>query len=113
MACSFFDMDLEVYMVKVSYQQKPYRRIIMENYGATVYASPGDHTHYGQSLAAQDPNSPGSLRIAISEAVQVAAASGGVKKYSLGSVLGHVLTEGPVLHRPGNLATDGTGGRIP
>jgi tryptophan synthase beta chain len=58
MACSFFDMDLEVYMVKVSYQQKPYRRIIMENYGATVYASPSDHTHYGQSLLAKTPTLP-------------------------------------------------------
>jgi len=91
MACSFFGIDLEVYMVKVSYTQKPYRRIIMENFGAKVYASPTDRTQYGKSVLAQDPDSPGSLGMAISEAVEVAATSGGAKKYSLGSVLGHVL----------------------
>jgi tryptophan synthase beta chain len=91
MACNFFGLDLEVYMVKVSYTQKPYRRIIMENFGARVFASPTDRTQYGKSVLAQDPNSPGSLGIAISEAVEVAASSNGAKKYSLGSVLGHVL----------------------
>ncbi len=91
MACNFFGIDLEVYMVKVSYNQKPYRRIIMENFGAKVYASPTDRTQYGKSVLAQDPNSPGSLGMAISEAVEVAATSNGAKKYSLGSVLGHVL----------------------
>jgi tryptophan synthase beta chain len=63
----------------------------MQNFGADVYASPTDRTQYGRSVLAQDPNSPGSLGIAISEAVEVAATSGGAKKYSLGSVLGHVL----------------------
>ncbi len=91
MACNFFGLDLEVYMVKVSYSQKPYRRIIMENFGAKVYASPTDRTQYGRSVLAQDPNSPGSLGIAISEAVEVAATSNGAKKYGIGSVLGHVL----------------------
>jgi len=91
MACNFFGIDLEIYMVKVSYYQKPYRRIIMENFGATVYASPTDRTQYGQKVLAENPNSPGSLGMAISEAVEVAATSGGTKKYSLGSVLGHVL----------------------
>jgi len=91
MACNFFDLDLEVYMVKVSYHQKPYRRIIMQNFGAEVYASPTERTHYGRALLAQDPDTPGSLGIAISEAVEVAATSGGAKKYSLGSVLNHVL----------------------
>ena len=91
MACNFFDIDLEVYMVKVSYFQKPYRRIIMENFGAHVFASPTDHTNYGRSVLAQNSESPGSLGIAISEAVEVAATSNGTKKYSLGSVLGHVL----------------------
>jgi tryptophan synthase beta chain len=76
MACSFFDLDLEVYMVKVSYHQKPYRRIIMENFGAQVYPSPSDHTHTGQAALAADPNNPGSLGLAISEAVEVAATSG-------------------------------------
>jgi tryptophan synthase beta chain len=90
-ACSVFDLDLEVYMVKVSYQQKPYRRNLMETYGSKVYASPTDRTNYGRSVLAQDPNSPGSLGIAISEAVEVAATSNGAKKYGIGSVLGHVL----------------------
>ncbi len=97
MACKFFDMDLEVYMVKVSYQQKPYRRILMETFGAKVYASPTDRTVYGRSLLARDPNNPGSLGIAISEAVEVAATSGGKKKYSLGSVLNHVLLHQTVI----------------
>ncbi len=97
MACNFFGLDLEVYMVKVSYSQKPYRRIIMENFGAKVYASPTDRTQYGKSVLAQDPNSPGSLGMAISEAVEVAATSGGAKKYSLGSVLGHVLMHQTVI----------------
>jgi tryptophan synthase beta chain len=91
MACNFFDMDLEVYMVKVSYEQKPYRRVLMESYGAQVFASPTDRTQYGRSLLAEQPDSPGSLGIAISEAVEAAATSGGRKKYSLGSVLNHVL----------------------
>lgn len=97
MACNFFDMDLEVYMVKVSYEQKPYRRIIMQSYGADVYASPTDRTTYGQQLLAENPDNPGSLGIAISEAVEVAASSGGAKKYSLGSVLNHVLLHQSVI----------------
>jgi tryptophan synthase beta chain len=91
MACNFFDVDLEVYMVKVSYNQKPYRRIMMESFGAQVYASPTDRTRFGQSILEQDPDNPGSLGMAISEAVEVAATSEGKKKYSLGSVLNHVL----------------------
>lgn len=91
MACKFFNLDLEVYMVKVSYQQKPYRRFLMEAFDAKVFASPTDLTNSGRAILAEDPNSPGSLGIAISEAVEVAATSGGVKKYSLGSVLNHVL----------------------
>jgi tryptophan synthase beta chain len=96
-ACNVFDLDLEVYMVKVSYQQKPYRRILMETYGSTVYASPTDQTNYGRSVLAEDPNSPGSLGIAISEAVEVAATSNGAKKYGLGSVLNHVLMHQTVI----------------
>ncbi len=91
MAGNFFDLTVEVYMVKVSYQQKPYRRILMESYGAQVFASPTDRTNYGRSILATDPDSPGSLGIAISEAVEAAATSNGAKKYSLGSVLNHVL----------------------
>ncbi len=97
LACNFFGLDLEVYMVKISYEQKPYRRVMMQTYGAQVFASPTDRTNYGRSVLAQDPNSPGSLGIAISEAVEVAASSGGKKKYSLGSVLNHVLLHQSVI----------------
>ena len=97
LACNYFDLDLEVYMVKVSYNQKPYRRVMMETYGAQVFASPSERTQYGTSVLAQYPDSPGSLGIAISEAVEVAATSGGAKKYSLGSVLNHVLLHQTVI----------------
>ncbi len=97
MACNFFGIDLEVYMVKVSYVQKPYRRIFMQTYGAQVFASPSDRTQYGRKLLAEDPENNGSLGIAISEAVEVAATSGGAKKYSLGSVLNHVLMHQTVI----------------
>ncbi len=97
LACNFFGLDLEVYMVKVSYQQKPYRRVMMEIYGAQVFASPSDRTNYGRSVLAKDAGSPGSLGIAISEAVEAAASSGGKKKYSLGSVLNHVLTHQSII----------------
>jgi tryptophan synthase beta chain len=96
-ACGVFDIDLEVYMVKVSYHQKPYRRNLMETYGAKVYASPTDQTNYGRSVLAENPNNQGSLGIAISEAVEVAATSNGAKKYSLGSVLNHVLMHQTVI----------------
>src|ERR1700690_35865 len=96
-ACNCFDLDLEIYMVKISYQQKPYRRVMMETYGSQVFASPTDRTNYGRSVLKQDPNSPGSLGIAISEAVEAAGTSGGKKKYSLGSVLNHVLMHQTVI----------------
>ncbi|MDD5369217.1 MAG: TrpB-like pyridoxal phosphate-dependent enzyme [Anaerolineaceae bacterium] len=97
MACKLFGLDLEVYMVKVSYQQKPYRRFLMETFGAHVYASPSDRTDSGRDILVNDPDSNGSLGIAISEAVEVAAKSGGHKKYSLGSVLNHVLLHQTVI----------------
>ena len=97
LACSMFGLDLEVFMVRVSYHQKPYRRIIMENYGANVFASPTERTHFGRKMLEEDPECPGSLGIAISEAVEVAATSGGKKKYSLGSVLGHVMLHQTVI----------------
>ncbi|MBP9501196.1 MAG: TrpB-like pyridoxal phosphate-dependent enzyme [Candidatus Promineofilum sp.] len=97
MACNLFDIDLEVYMVKESYHQKPYRRIMIESYGAQVFASPSNRTQYGRALLANDPDAPGSLGIAISEAVEAAATSGGAKKYSLGSVLNHVLLHQTVI----------------
>jgi tryptophan synthase beta chain len=97
MSGKMFDIPIEVYMVKVSYNQKPYRRFLMETYGAQVYASPSNLTNAGRQILAQDPNSPGSLGIAISEAVEVAALSNGAKKYSLGSVLNHVLLHQTVI----------------
>ncbi|MAT43400.1 MAG: TrpB-like pyridoxal phosphate-dependent enzyme [Anaerolineaceae bacterium] len=97
MACKFFDLDLEVYMVRVSYEQKPYRRYLMETYGAQVYPSPSTRTQAGKAILAQDADSPGSLGIAISEAVEAAAISNGLKKYGLGSVLNHVLLHQSVI----------------
>jgi tryptophan synthase beta chain len=97
MACNFFEMDLEVYMVKVSYNQKPYRRYLMETFGAKVFSSPTNLTAFGRSVLAADVDSPGSLGIAISEAVEVAATSNGIKKYGLGSVLNHVLLHQTVI----------------
>ncbi|HRP32718.1 MAG TPA: TrpB-like pyridoxal phosphate-dependent enzyme, partial [Agriterribacter sp.] len=89
-ACKLFDISCEVYMVKVSYEGKPYRKIMMNTWGATVHASPSKLTNAGRAILAEDPNSPGSLGIAISEAVEVAATHDDTK-YSLGSVLNHVL----------------------
>src|SRR5256886_4088462 len=91
MAGAFFGVEIEIFMVKISYQQKPYRRNMMETYGAAIHASPSNLTNAGRSILAQDPDNQGSLGIAISEAVEVAATSGGTVKYSLGSVLNHVL----------------------
>ena len=96
-ACNFFDMDLEVFMVKASYEQKPYRRIIMQSYDADIYPSPSNQTEYGRNYLEEHLDSPGSLGIAISEAVETAVKSNGVKKYSLGSVLNHVLLHQTVI----------------
>ncbi len=90
-ACRFFGMDCVVYMVKISYQQKPYRRALMQSFGASVTASPSDTTDAGKQILAEHPDSTGSLGIAISEAVEAAVKSGGKYKYALGSVLNHVL----------------------
>lgn len=90
-ACNIFGLGCTVYMVRVSYDQKPYRKLMMRLWGADVYPSPSDRTDAGKNMLAEDPNSPGSLGLAISEAVEVAAKSGGTTKYSLGSVLNHVI----------------------
>ncbi len=90
LAGSFFGLEIEVYMVRVSYDQKPYRRAFMESFGATCVASPSDQTNSGRTILEQDPDSTGSLGIAISEAVE-AAAQREDTKYALGSVLNHVL----------------------
>ena len=97
MACQMFGIEVEVYMVNASYQGKPYRRVLMQTYGAQIYPSPSDRTKAGRSFLAQNPNHPGSLGIAISEAVEIAVESGGKKKYGLGSVLNHVLLHQTVI----------------
>ena len=90
LAGQMFGIDVRVYMVKVSYQQKPYRRSMMQTWGAEVFASPTDMTEAGRQVLAADPNSQGSLGIAISEAVEEAASRADTN-YALGSVLNHVL----------------------
>jgi tryptophan synthase beta chain len=91
MACNFFDLESHVYMVRISYDQKPYRRIIMESFGAEVTPSPSEKTQFGRQLLAENPENLGSLGIAISEAVEAAATSNGKYKYSIGSVFPSVL----------------------
>lgn len=96
MACNFFGLECKIYMVKVSYQQKPYRRSVMRLFGANVVPSPSEETESGRAILAKDPNSTGSLGIAISEAVEVALKNADTK-YSLGSVLNHVLMHQTVI----------------
>jgi tryptophan synthase beta chain len=95
-ACAQFGLECEVWQVAISFQQKPYRRTLMEIFGATVHSSPSELTNAGRTILSQDPDSPGSLGIAISEAVE-AAASDPNTKYSLGSVLNHVLMHQTVI----------------
>lgn len=95
-ACSYFGIDLTVYMVKVSFQQKPFRKAIMETFGGHVLASPSDTTNAGRAILEQDPNNTGSLGCAISEAVEKAVTTDGCK-YVLGSVLNQVLLHQSVI----------------
>ena len=90
LACNFFDIECKVYMVKISFQQKPYRRSMIKTWGASIVPSPSNETNAGRAVLEKDPDSPGSLGIAISEAVEDAATRDDTK-YSLGSVLNHVL----------------------
>ncbi|MCB0198049.1 MAG: TrpB-like pyridoxal phosphate-dependent enzyme, partial [Anaerolineae bacterium] len=96
MACAFFGLECKVFMVKVSYNQKPYRRGLIEAYGAEVIASPSTETEAGRAILAANPDSTGSLGIAISEAVE-AAVQDPDAKYSLGSVLNHVMMHQTVI----------------
>ena len=96
MACRFFDLECLVYMVRASFEQKPYRRIFMETFGATVVPSPSDGTDAGRKILAEHPDSTGSLGIAISEAIEVAATNPDTN-YSIGSCLGHVLLHQTVI----------------
>jgi len=95
-ACRIFGLECIVYMVKVSYYQKPYRKLMMETWGATVYPSPSENTEYGRKLLREDPDCPGSLGIAISEAIEDTVRSHKTK-YSLGSVLNHVCLHQTVI----------------
>jgi tryptophan synthase beta chain len=96
MACAFFDLECQVYMVRASYNQKPGRRVMMQTWGGRVIASPSNETDAGRAILAEDPDSPGSLGIAISEAVEDAAKREDTK-YCLGSVLNHVLLHQTVI----------------
>ncbi|MBF0566613.1 MAG: TrpB-like pyridoxal phosphate-dependent enzyme [Nitrospirae bacterium] len=96
LACNFFGLEVTVYMVKVSYNQKPYRRIQMETWGGSVVPSPSNTTNAGRKILAENPDSNGSLGIAISEAVEDAATHGDTN-YALGSVLNHVLLHQTVI----------------
>jgi tryptophan synthase beta chain len=96
LACRMFGLECTVYMVKISYEQKPYRRVMMNVWGAEVFASPSDRTQAGRGVLAEHPDSPGSLGIAISEAVEDAATHTDTN-YSLGSVLNHVMLHQTVI----------------
>ena len=102
MACGFFGLKCKVFMVKASYHQKPGRRVMMETWGARVTPSPSIETESGKAILAGDPDSPGSLGIAISEAVETAAKDANTK-YALGSVLNHVLLHQTVIGQEAKL----------
>ena len=104
-ACSYFGLDLQVYMVKVSYNQKPFRKDIMKTFGAQVFASPSDRTEAGRKILAEDPDNSGSLGCAISEAVEVAVTNEGYR-YVLGSVLNQVLLHQSVIGLESKLAME-------
>ncbi len=95
-ACSVFGLECNIYMVKVSFHQKPYRKLLMQTYGATVHASPSNQTEFGRKVLAEDPESNGSLGIAISEAIEDTMKHPGTK-YALGSVLNHVCLHQSVI----------------
>jgi tryptophan synthase beta chain len=105
MACAFYGLDLMVYMVKVSSQQKPYRKAVMETYGAQVIPSPSDTTESGRKILETDPDTSGSLGCAISEAIETAVKTNKCR-YVLGSVLNHVLLHQSVIGMETKLAMD-------
>ncbi len=96
MGCNFFGLELQVFMVRCSYEQKPYRRVLMETWGGKVQPSPSEMTEIGKKVLESDPDTPGSLGIAISEAIEMAVREDDVK-YSLGSVLNHVILHQTVI----------------
>ncbi len=107
-AGKIFGINVKVFMVKVSFQQKPYRKALMETFGAECIASPSDQTQSGKAILAEHPDSTGSLGIAISEAVEVAATNDDTK-YALGSVLNHVLTHQTILGQEAMIQMDMAG----
>lgn len=107
-ACNLFGLTCEVYMVKVSYNSKPYRKLLMNTWGADVYASPSERTAAGRAILEKDPDSPGSLGIAISEAVEIAAQSEDAH-YALGSVLNHVLLHQTIVGQEAKLQMEKAG----
>jgi len=112
MACQFFGLECTVYMVRVSYEQKPYRRVLMHTWGAEVYPSPSDRTRAGRDILARDPQSLGSLGIAISEAIEDAVTTPH-SKYSLGSVLNHVLLHQTIIGEEAKLQLEKAGEKYP
>ncbi len=108
LACQLFGMECTVYMVRVSYDQKPYRRMMMHTWGAKVFASPSKHTNAGRGILAAHPDSPGSLGIAISEAVEDAATHSDTN-YALGSVLNHVMLHQTVIGQEARLQMEMAG----
>src|SRR5207248_8893763 len=110
MACQFFGLECLVFMVRASYEQKPYRRVFMETFGAEVRSSPTCTTEAGKRILEENPDSTGSLGIAISEAIEVAAQNDDTH-YSLGSVLNHVLLHQTVIGQEARRQMEMTGER--
>ena len=108
LACQFFGLECTVYMVRISYDQKPYRRMMMHSWGAEVFASPSTQTNSGRAVLAESPDSPGSLGIAISEAVEDAATHADTN-YALGSVLNHVMLHQTVIGQEAKLQMEQAG----
>lgn len=108
-ACAMFNMKCTVYMVRVSFTQKPFRRSLMQTYGGDVISSPSDTTEIGKKIMAEQPDTTGSLGMAISEAIEVAVKSGGTIKYSLGSVLNHVLLHQTIIGEEAKMQMESVG----
>lgn len=113
-ACSLMGMECKVYMVKISFEQKPFRKMLMHTWGATCIASPSDTTATGRAVLAKDPTCPGSLAIAISEAVEEAVSDkSGSTKYALGSVLNHVMLHQTIIGQETKLQLAKVGEKTP
>ena len=109
MACAYFGLDLRVFMVKCSYEQKPYRKAVMQTYGASVIPSPSNTTDVGKAILKEYPDTVGSLGCAISEAIELAVKGGGAYRYTLGSVLNHVLLHQSIIGVESKIAMEKLG----